>query len=128
MYRQLLKLNGIPRIAMLFVFMLTVAGCGGSGNLTTELSGTYQTEQGNGKVDINLSKAPSTLTIDGQTFKGVVEKVDKGTNTVHVKVETAGGNMEAWSLQQVWNDEGSALKLKLRRNGTTEALIPVKHS
>lgn len=128
MHRQLTNLYAIKPLAILFLFLFAIVGCGTSGDLATEVSGKWQTEQGGGRVDIHLAKDASSLTIDGRTFHGVVEKIDKGANTVHVKVETEGGDSEVWSIHQVWNDNGSAFKLNLRRNGTSETLIPVGHS
>ena len=115
-------------IAVLFIVMLAISGCGGSSDLATEVSGKWKLEQGSRMVDINLAKDASSLTIDGRTFKGVLDKVDKGTHTVTVKVETEGGKTEVWSIHQVWNDNGSAFKLNLRRNGATEILVPIEPS
>lgn len=128
MSRQSTTVKPIKSMTMLFTLILIIAGCGGGSDLATEVSGKYRIEPGNGEVAISLSTDASTLTIDGRTYTGAVEKVDKGTNTVHVKVAAEGGEAEIWSLHQVWNDNGSTFKLKLRRNGTTETLIPVGRS
>jgi len=113
---------------ILAILTLTIAACGSSSDLATQVSGQWRNEKGNDAVNIKLTKDTSSLTINGQTFKGTVETIDNGSNTVHVKVATKDGSTEVWSLQQVWNDNGSAFKLMLRRNGTTETLIPVEHS
>jgi hypothetical protein len=115
-------------IAILFVFVIGIGGCSKSGNLTNEVSGKWQTEQGNSVVEINLADDSSSLTIDGHSFKGVVDKIDNGNNVVHINVETEGGNKEEWTIHQVWNDNGSAFKLILRRNDTTDTLVPVGRS
>ena len=129
MHRQLTILNYIQPIAVLFIVMLTISGCSSSSSdLATEVSGKWKLEQGTGTVDINLAKDASSVTIDGRTFKGVVDKVDKGSNTVHVKMETESGNTEEWTIHQVWNDNGSTFKLNLRRNGTSETLVPIEQS
>jgi len=112
----------------LALFMLIIFGCGSSSDLATEVSGKWKNEQGNNRVDIHLTKEASSLTIGGQTYNGVIESIDKGSNTVHVKVETDGGQSEVWSIHQVWNDNGSDFNLTLRRNGTTETLVPVEQS
>lgn len=128
MTRQIATLHAIVPIAILLAFLLTITGCGSSADLTTQISGKWKSEAGNSIIDIHLAKESSSLTIDGHTFKGVVEKIDRGSDTVHVKVATEGGNSEVWSLHQVWNNNGSAFKIKMRRNGTTEILIPVEQS
>jgi hypothetical protein len=108
--------------------MFVIVGCGSSTDLATDISGKWKSEQGNDRVDINLTKEASSLTIDGQTYKGVIESIDKGSNTVHVKVETDDGQSETWSIHQVWDDNGSTFNLTLRRNGTIETLIPAQKS
>ena len=128
MTRQFITLHAIIPMAFLFALMITITGCGSSADLTTQMSGKWQNEKGNGTVDIHLAKDSSSLTIDGHTFKGVIKDIDKGSDTVHVKVTTESGNTEVWSIHQVWNNNGSAFKIKLRRNGTTEILTPVGHS
>lgn len=129
MHRKLTIPGCTKTIGLLFVLMLAIGGCSsGSSDLASEVSGKYQHEQGDGAVDINLAKDSSTLIIDGQTFKGVVDKIDKGSNTIQVKVEVEGGATEVWSIHQVWNDNGSEFKLNLRRNGVIETLIPVGRS
>jgi hypothetical protein len=127
MTRQLTKENFIITFIITTFFMLTIVACSSS-DLATELSGQWKRDQGSGTVDINLTKDSSSLTIDGKTFQGAVDKIDKGSNTVYVKVATDGGSTEMWELHQVWNDNGSAFKLKLRRNGATEILTPVGNS
>ena len=128
MNRQFAAYHSIIPMAVLVAFMLTITGCGSSTDLTNQLSGKWKNEKNGGIVDIHLAKESSSLTIDGHTFSGVVENIDKGSDTVHVKVTTESGDSEVWSLHQVWNNNGSAFKLKLRRNGTTETLAPVGHS
>jgi len=129
MDRYLTKESFIISFIIPALLIFTVVACSSSRDLTTEVSGQWKSDQGNSTVNINLAKDASSLTIDGKTFKGAVDKIDKGSDTVYVKVATDGGSSEVWSLHQVWNDNGSAFKLKLRRdNGATETLIPVGHS
>jgi ABC-type oligopeptide transport system substrate-binding subunit len=128
MTKQLTNRRCIISFAVLSMFMVTIAGCSSGTDLTTEFSGKWKNEQDNSTVVINLAKDSSSMVIDGHTYKGVVDTIDKGTQTVHVKVTSDGGNTEIWSLHQVWNDNGSAFKLKLRRNGAAETLVPVGHS
>jgi hypothetical protein len=128
MNRQFAALHLIISMAVLAALMLTTTGCGSSTDLTTQVSGKWKNEKNGGIVDIQLSQESSSLTIDGRTFSGVLEEIDKGSDTVHVKVTTETGDTQVWSLHQVWNNNGSAFTLKLRRNGTTETLVPVGRS
>jgi len=128
MTRQLTKKSCITSLVIPAILMFTLVACSSSSDLATQLNGQWRNEQGSDTVNINLTKETSSLTIDGHTFTGAVEKMDKGNCTVSVKVAADGGSPEVWTLQQVWNDNGSAFKLKLRRNGTTETFIPVGHS
>ena len=128
MTRQLATLHTIIPMAILFVLMFTASGCSNSADLATEISGKWKNEQDSGIVDINLAKESSSLTIGGHTFECAVEDIDKGSDTVRLRVTTEGGDTEVWSIHQVWNNNGSAFKLKLRRNGTTEILLPAVHS
>ena len=116
------------KFTILFILMVIIACSSRSSDLLTDFSGKWQTEKGTEKVDIELSKEASSLSIAGKNFNGTVDKIDDGSNTVYLKVETAGGHSEVWSLHQEWNDNGSFFKLKLKRNGTIETLIPVGRS
>ncbi|MGD8703751.1 MAG: hypothetical protein PVG51_15710 [Desulfosarcina sp.] len=128
MNRQFASLHSIVPLAIMVAVMLILTGCGSSTDLPTQVSGKWQNENNGDIIDIHLAKESSSLTIDGRTFNGVVEDIDKGSDTVHVKVTTENGDTEVWSIHQVWNNNGSAFKLKLRRNGTTETLSPVGQS
>ncbi|MGD9329700.1 MAG: hypothetical protein PVJ53_00230 [Desulfobacterales bacterium] len=128
MTRKTVKIDPIKSLAISLILILAIFGCGNSSDLPLEVSGKYKSEQGSDVMDIQLTKEVASLTINGQTFKGIVEFIDRGTNTVHVKVETDDGKTEVWSIHEVWNDNGSAFNLNLRRNGTTETLIPVGNS
>jgi len=113
---------------ILSLFLGIIACSSNSSDLLNEISGKWKNESGSEKVEIELTNEASSLIIDGQTYKGAVEKIEKGSNTVKLNVEIEEGHSEVWSLHQEWNDNGSAFKLKLRRNGTTETLLPVGHS
>jgi ABC-type oligopeptide transport system substrate-binding subunit len=128
MNRQFALLHSLIPLAALVAFMLIITGCGDSTDLPTQVSGKWQNENNNDIIDIHLAKESSSLTIDGRTFNGVVEDIDKGSDTVRIKMTTENGDTEVWSIHQVWNNNGSAFKLKLRRNGTTETLSPVGQS
>ena len=112
-------------------FLLIVVGCSSSGagsqDLQTQMTGQWKRDQGD-TVVIDLAKDAPSLTIDGQVYAAVIEKVDKMSNTVELKVETESGEAQKWFIHQVWNDNGSSFKLQLRRNGTTDMLSPVGQS
>ena len=111
--------------------LLVVGGCSSSGagsqDLQTQMSGQWKRDQGD-TVVIDLKKDAPSLTVDGHVYSAVIEKIDKMSNTIEVKVETEGGEAQNWFIHQVWNDNGSTFKLQLRRNGTTDVLSPVGQS
>jgi hypothetical protein len=114
--------------AGLLLFLLVVGACGSDVNMEAQISGKWKPIKENGIVDINLAKDPKSLIIDGRTYKAVVEDVDKGSSTMHVKVETDSGKSEVWIIRQIWDDNGSTFKLAFRRNGTTKTLVPAERS
>ncbi len=124
MRRSLNTQHVIFTVVSLILFSIVI-GCGSNVDLATQISGKWKPVQGEGIVDINLAKEPKSMTIDGHAFNAVVENIDKGSNTVQVRVETEAGKTEVWSIR---NDNGSTFKLNLRHNGTTETLVSVGHS
>ena len=60
--------------------------------------------------------------IDDTTYPATIEKIDKGTFSVYLKVETTAGKMEDWTLRQIWDDNGSSFKIAFTQNGTKEIL------
>jgi hypothetical protein len=114
-----------PRVFGIALFILTVTiliGCSGGEKIQSQISGTWQRTQGEGTVEINLANDPKSLKIGGQTYSATIDKVDKGSHSVHLKVETTAGQMEVWSLRQIWDDNGSSFKIAFNRNGTQETL------
>lgn len=108
--------------------LIAIFSCSNQADIETQVSGKWQRTTGDGIVDINLAGNPKTLVFDGQSYNAVIEKVDQGTNTVQVKVQTPSGESEVWSISQKWNDNGSSFKLAFRHNGTTETLVPAGQS
>jgi hypothetical protein len=114
-----------PCVFGIALFILTVTiliGCSGGEKIQSQISGTWQRTQGEGTVEINLANDPKSLKIGGQTYSATIDKVDKGSHSVHLKVETTAGQMEVWSLRQIWDDNGSSFKIAFNRNGTQETL------
>ncbi|MEE4602665.1 MAG: hypothetical protein V2J65_15390 [Desulfobacteraceae bacterium] len=117
-----------PRVFGIALFILTVTiliGCSGGEKIQSQISGTWQRTQGEGTVEINLANDPKSLKIGGQTYSATIDKVDKGSHSIHLKVETTAGQMEVWSLRQIWDDNGSSFKIAFNRNGTQETLEAV---
>jgi hypothetical protein len=126
--RKSLSMQPAVLTAVFFLLFSMVIGCGKEAKLETQISGSWQRTQGDGTVEINLDKNPTTLVFDGKTFAATIDKVDKGHNSVHLKVAMDNGTSEEWMLQQMWNDNGSSFKLAFRHNGTQETLVPAKQS
>ena len=126
--KRLMKLQDLT-LAVAFIFMLSMlVGCSGGTNLQSEVSGTWQRTQSEGIVEINLEKNPNNLKINDKVYLATIEKIDKGKFSVYLKVETTPGQMEAWTLQQMWDDNGSSFKIAFSRNGTKEILESRTHT
>ena len=117
-------------VATVFALIIVgmIIGCASKEKLEAQISGSWQRIQGDGTVEINLDKSPMSLVFDGKTYPAAIDKVDMGSNSVHLKVATDHGASEEWILHQVWNDNGSAFKLAFRHNGTQETLVPAGRS
>jgi hypothetical protein len=115
----------VPGVISTAVFILTVSiliGCSGGEKIQSQISGTWQRTQGEGTVEINLANDPKSLKIEGRTYNATIDKVDKGSHSVHIKVETTAGQTEAWTFRQIWDDNGSSFKISFHRNGSQETL------
>lgn len=120
--KRLLKLHRV-NFTIVFIFSVSILiGCSSGENLQSQVSGTWERTQGDGTVEINLGADPNSLKISDKIFPATIKKIDKGTFSVHLKVETTAGQMEDWTLRQIWNDNGSSFKIAFNRNGTREIL------
>lgn len=126
--RKSLSMQHVIFTAVFFLLFSMIIGCGSEEKLETQISGSWQRTEGNGTVEINLDKNPTSLVFDGKTYAATIDKVDKGHNSVHLKVTTDNGTSEEWILHQLWNDNGSSFKLAFRHNGTEETLVAAKQS
>jgi hypothetical protein len=117
--------NGFPlkiSVIAILVVGLFLWGCAAETDLPTQISGKWKLEKGDKVVEVNLTKDPKTVVIDGQSYPAVIEKIDKDTFMVDLQVETAAGKKEVWSLRQVWNDNGSTFRLAFSHDGVHEVL------
>jgi len=121
--RRSFKVQSAVVIVLAFIISGMVVGCGSEEKLETQISGSWQRVQGDGTVEINLEKSPLSLVFDGKTYAATIDKVDKGKNSIHIKVATENGTSEEWLLHQIWNDNGSTFKLAFSHNGTQETLV-----
>ena len=117
----------ILALSLVAMFSLVLA-CSGGEDLPTQISGTWQRSEGGGTVAIDLVQDPPQLEVDGRAYAATIEKVDKGANSIHLKVQTEDGQAEEWILHQMWNDNGSDFNMKLIHNGTHENLVSRKQS
>jgi hypothetical protein len=119
------KLPTRQQVVLMVVFIFAASfliGCSSGGNLQSEVSGTWQMTQNDGTVEINLGKDPMTLKVNDTLYPATIEKIDKGNFSVYLQVQTAAGQTEAWTVRQIWNDNGSSFKIALEHNGTKEIL------
>jgi hypothetical protein len=113
-------------LAIVILTGLTVmvfTGCSSGTDLPAQVSGTWQRAQGDGDVEIQLVQEPSYLKVDGNSFPASIKRVDTGSYSMHLDVETGSGRREEWILRQVWNDNGSSFTLSLQHSGTVEKLV-----
>lgn len=113
--------------ALLFTISLLI-GCGNGENISTQISGTWQRAEGDCNVQISLAAEPNTITLDGHAYPATIDKVNTGSYSVHLKVETETGKAEEWIIRQVWDDNGSSFSLAFNHNGTQEKLVKCGHS
>lgn len=121
--RRTFKVQATAVMVFAFIVVFMVIGCGNGEKLETQLSGSWKRVQGDGTVEINLEKSPPSLVFDGKSYPATISKVDKGKNSVHLKVTTENGTSQEWLLHQIWNDNGSTFKLAFSHNGTQETLV-----
>jgi hypothetical protein len=120
--KKSLNLRGFTLILMFIFSVFLLIGCSSGENLQSQVSGTWQRTQSEGTVEINLAKKPTSMKIDDKIYPSTIEKIDKGKFSVYLKVENGAGQKEDWTLQQVWDDNGSTFKIAFIRNGTKEIL------
>lgn len=110
-------------LTVAFIFSVSILiGCSGGKNLQSQVSGTWQRTQGEGTVEINLEKVPNSLKLNENLYSATIEKIDKGNFNIYLKVETTAGQIEDWTLHQIWDDNGSSFKIAFSHNGTKEIL------
>lgn len=126
--RRSLKVQSVVVTVFALIMFAMVIGCASEEKIETQISGSWQRTEGDGTIEIKLDNSPISLVFDGKTYAATIDKVDKGHNSVHLKVATDNGTSEEWILQQVWNDNGSSFKLAFLHNGTREILVSAKRS
>ena len=115
-----LNLSIVITAIVTVVFMFT--GCGSSGSIMSEMTGTWKSAKDGAAIKINLSGEKKTIEIGGKTVPVTVEKVDEGAYCVKVNAKIANGKTMKWSLRQVWDDNGSNFTIKFDHNGEIETL------
>ncbi len=120
--KSLLELQRVI-LTVLFIFTVSIMfGCSSAENLQSQVSGTWERAQSDGTVEINLGKDPNTMKIDDIIYPATIEKIDEGTFSLYLKIEIKAGQMEDWTLRQIWDDNGSSFKIAFNHNGTKEIL------
>jgi uncharacterized protein YlxW (UPF0749 family) len=126
--KKLLNQNGFILIAAFFFTVSILIGCGSGNDLQSQVSGTWKRTKGEGSVEINLEKTPYSLKFNDKLYSATIDKIDKENNNLYLKVETAAGQIENWTLHQVWDDTGSSFKITFTHNGTKEILESKIHT
>lgn len=111
-------------ISCLIVGVLGAAlmGCGGDGEILTQMSGTWKSNANDSPVQINFTGKEKFFTISGKTIPVIIKSVDKGKYEVTVSATPEAGQATEWTLRQVWNDNGSQFTIVFDHDGTKERL------
>ena len=110
-------------LTVVFIFTVSIwIGCSSTETFQSQFSGTWDRAQGEGTVEINLAKDNKSLKINDKIYSAAIDKIDKGNFIVYLKVETTAGQVEDWTLRQIWDDSGSSFKIAFNHNGTKEIL------
>jgi len=81
-------------------------GDGDGKNGEPDISDRWKSEDGNMVVAINFNVEPKTIEVDGKTMP-VTIKEDSTEHLVKIDVTEAEGTVSMWTLQKLWNDNGS---------------------
>jgi hypothetical protein len=109
---------------VIFVFGLTLAGCSGKSDILKEISGQWQSNQDKATVDINLVGDAKTIKVGDQPYSVSVDKIDMDKYQVNLKVKNGSDQPELWTLREIWNDNGSGLKLAFEHGSEKKILLP----
>jgi len=121
----MIRLLKLQRVILTVVFIFTVSimiGCSSAETFQSQFSGTWEGTQGEGIVEINLGEDNNAMKINDKIYPATINKIDKGNYIVYLKVETTAGQLEDWTLRQIWDDNGSSFKIAFNHNGTKEIL------
>jgi len=82
------------------------SGNGNGENGGPDISDRWKSEDGKMVVAINFNVEPKTIEVDGKTMP-VTIKEDSTELLVKIDVTEAEGTVSMWTLQKLWNDNGS---------------------
>ena len=112
-------------LALAFALCLVFVGCSsGSGNKLADISGFWKRGNDGIMIEINLAGEHNFLKIGDKTVEATVKSVQD--DVVSLDVKAGNGQIEKWTLMQVWDDNGSTFNLAFRHNGTKDKLTLVK--
>jgi hypothetical protein len=76
------------------VFMFT--GCGSSGTIMSEMTGTWKSDKDGAAIKIDLSGEQKTIEIGGNAVPVTIKKVDESAYNVMVDAKLANGKTSEW--------------------------------
>jgi hypothetical protein len=115
-------------LVAVLAFGLLTSGCSGKSNILQAISGAWQDNQDKSPVEIQLTGDSKSVTLKSKPYPVSVDKIDEMNNLVSLKVQNGGAQPEVWTLQQIWDENGSSFKLTFNHNGEKEVLIPKQQS
>ncbi len=95
-----------------FMLISCSSGNGNGENGGPDISDRWKSEDGKMVVAINFNVEPKTIEVDGKTMP-VTIKEDSTELLVKIDVTEAEGAVSMWTLQKLWNDNGSDFTLVL---------------
>jgi len=114
--------NLVTVLVILVAFGVMFSSCSNKTNIMSEMTGTWKSDKSSEPVTINLSGEQKSIEIGTAKVPVTVDKVDEGAYSIKMTAKPANGGVAAWSLRQVWNDNGSTFRIIFDHDGDEETL------
>jgi hypothetical protein len=114
------------------VVLTAIVGCSAP-DILGDIDGVWRGETDGAMITLAFSGEPKHITIEGDGEKVeipvTVKSIDNENHIVSVEVNDAStGEIEVWSIRQVWNDKETAFTLTMTlHDGTADNLSFVRN-
>ena len=116
------KLSLLTIAAILAIALITF-GCSGKNKLLNEVSGQWQNSQNQTMVDIHLVGDNKSVTVGGHPYPVLIDKVEMINFLIELKVQDGAAKPEAWTIKELWDENGTSFKLSFNHSGENEVLV-----